>query len=100
MKKFITMLAVAMILVTCLIVPLLAIYGHESRSTEIPSVETIAESWIHANYPDVTYDELVVEGYNITPTGERLAHVRFYCEDECVMSTYINSEWYREYAFK
>lgn len=100
MKKNITMLAVTVILAACLIFPSLSVYNHESRAAETPSVETIAESWIHANYPDVMYDELVVEGYNITPTGEQLAHVRFYCDGECVMSTYINAEWYREYAFK
>lgn len=100
MKYVFTVVLTAAILGLCLIGTVVIADTRNPRSTEIPSVETIAESWIHANYPDVLYDELIIEGYNITPTGERLAHVRFYCDGECVMSTYINAEWYREYVFK
>ena len=100
MKKFICTLMLVLVLAILFTMPWFAVHSLESRSAETPSVETIAESWIHANYPDVTYDELVIEGYTATPTGERLAHVRFYCEGECVMSTYINAEWYREHAFR
>ena len=97
MKKFITRgIAIAII---CTIIAVFACGCAEAAKDE-PTVADIAAAWFQENYPDEVYDEIVIDGYKDMYYGDRLTHVCYKYEGEVIQSTYLNVDWYREYAFK